>query len=72
MFEIDYNVAWIIREIRTGEQSTFRIARQNGITPRYARMLHKRYQDVQGYLIDQVKIQECGRKRKVLTRDEDC
>lgn len=62
---------WIIREMRKGEQSTFRIARLNGITPRYARMLHKRYQNVQGYLIDQLKIQRCGRKTKFLTRDEE-
>jgi putative transposase len=62
---------WIIREMRNGKQSTYRIARQQEITPRYARMLDRRYQDVQGYLIDQIRIQKCGRKPVPLTRYEE-
>lgn len=64
-------IRWIIRQMREGEESTFRIARQYGITPRYVRMLHRRYQNVQEYLIDKIKIQKCGRKKKDLTKDEE-
>lgn len=53
---------WIIREMRKGEQSTYRIARQQGIAPRYARMLNRRYKDTPGYLIEQLHIRKCGRK----------
>ncbi len=56
-------VRWVIREMRKGEQSTYRIAKQQGITPRYARMLYRRYQGVQGYLLDQIKLQKPGRAK---------
>ncbi len=62
---------WIIREIRKGEQSVYQIARQQGVTPRHVRRIRRRYQDVQDYLVDKVKIQRCGRKQKALTKEEE-
>lgn len=62
---------WIIREMRKGEQSTYKIAHQQGITPRYARMLHRKYWDAQGYLISKISLQKCGRKPISLTADEE-
>ncbi len=52
----------IIREIGKGEQSTYRIAKQQGITPRHARRLHARYKDLKPYPIDTVRLQKPGRK----------
>ena len=54
---------WVIRETRKGEQSVYRIAKQQNITPRHARRLRRRYQDVQGYLIDQIRLQKPGKKQ---------
>ena len=61
---------WIIREMRRGEQSAYRIAKQQNVTSRYVRMLHKRYLNLQGYLIDKIRLQKCGRKPKPVTRQE--
>ena len=37
-------VAWIVRELDKGELSVGQIARQQGVTPRWARELKKRYE----------------------------
>lgn len=57
--------------MRKGEQSTYKIAKQQDITPRYARMLHRRYLTVQPYLVDQIHIGKCGRKPVPLTGYEE-
>jgi putative transposase len=61
---------WIIRQRRAGELSVYQIARQQGITPRYVRMLHRRYQGVPDYYICKIRLKKCGRKPKALTRHE--
>jgi putative transposase len=38
-------VRWIIREIKRGELSIYRIAKQQEITPRWTRELYRRYQE---------------------------
>ena len=53
---------WIIRQCRIDEMSVYRIAKQQGITPRYVRMLRRRYQDVPNYQIEKIRMQKCGRK----------
>jgi putative transposase len=55
---------WIIRQCREGDMSVYRIAKQQGITPRYVRMLHRRFQDVPDYLIEKIRLKKCGRKQK--------
>jgi putative transposase len=50
-----------------GDQSTYRIARQQDVTPRYVRMLYKRYQNTKPYLMDQISLKKCGRKPKPMT-----
>lgn len=42
--------------------SVYRIAKQQGITPRYVRMLRRRYQNVPNYQIEKIRMQKCGRK----------
>lgn len=42
-------VRWIIRELKKGELSVYRIAKQQGITPRWARELYKRYRESGNY-----------------------
>ena len=53
---------WIIRQCRTGDTSVYRIAKQQGITPRYVRMLRGRYKNVPDCQIEKIRIQKCGRK----------
>ena len=53
---------WIIREVGKGEQSTYRIAKQQGITPRHARRLYSQYKGLKPYLIGTVRLQKPGRK----------
>ena len=61
---------WVIREARRGEQSIYRIAKQQEITPRHARRLRLRYENVQGYLIDQIHLQKPGKRPKQIDDDE--
>ena len=63
-------VRWVIREMRRGEQSTYRIAKQQGITPRHARRLFRKYQHVQGYLLDQIRLEKPGRSKRPIDIDE--
>jgi hypothetical protein len=42
---------WIIREMKRGEFSVYHIARQQGITPRYVRILMKKYGETPLYKI---------------------
>jgi transposase InsO family protein len=42
---------WIIREMKRGEFSVYHIARQQGITPRYVRILMKKYGKIPLYKI---------------------
>ena len=44
--------------------SVYRIAKQQGITPRYVRMLRRRYQDVPAYQVEKIRMLICGRKLK--------
>ena len=61
---------WVIREMREEKQSVYRIAKQQNITPRHARRLRLRYQNVQGYLIDQIRLQKPGKKMKPIDENE--
>lgn len=51
--------------------SVYRIAKQQEITPRYVRMLRRRYQDVPNYQIEKIRMQKCGRKPILLTNYEE-
>ena len=42
---------WVLREMKRGQFSVYHIAKQQGITPRYARILMKKYGDVPLYKI---------------------
>lgn len=53
-----------------GEQSVYRIARQQNVTPRHVRRIYKRYRDVPKTMVDQIRIQRCGRKPKIMTNEE--
>ena len=61
---------WAIREMRKGEQSVYRIAKQQNITPRHARRLRLEHQDVQGYLIDQICLQRPGKRPRSIDDNE--
>ncbi len=64
-------VRWIVREMRKGELSTYRIARQQGVTPRYIRMLYKRYGSIQPYKLNRtICLRQCGRKSYPISDDE--
>ena len=62
---------WIVRERRKGALSAYQIARQQQITPRYVRMLYRRYQAMLDYLVDTIRLKRCGRKPKVITEYEE-
>ena len=61
---------WIVREMRKKELSCYRIAKQQGVTPRYARKLRKRYEDLPYYLIEKIHLNKCGRKPKQIDDKE--
>lgn len=64
-------IRWIVREMRKGELSVWRIARQQGVTPQYVRRLNKKYDGIQGYLINKaVALRKCGRKQNPPTNEE--
>ena len=50
--------------------SVYRIAKQQGITPRYVRMLRRRYQDVPAYQVEKIRMLTCGRKPKPIENYE--
>lgn len=56
--------------MRKGEQSAYRIAKQQGITPIYVRKIHSKYRDVQDYLVDKIYLQTCGRKPMPIDKSE--
>lgn len=64
-------IRWIVREMRKRELSVHRIAKQQGVTPQYVRRLTKRYEGVQGYLINRTMgLKRCGRKPNPTTKEE--
>ncbi len=58
---------WIIREHDKGEISTYQIAKQQGISPRWAREIPKKYADVPLY---KIKFLPPGRKPKSIPEKE--
>ncbi len=61
-------VRWIVRETKKRDLSMYQIAKQQGITQRYVRMLYKRYKDVQPYKLNRaVCLRRCGRKQRPIT-----
>lgn len=61
---------WTIRETRRNRQSIYRIAKQQEITPRYVRKLRWKYKELPSYLIDQIRLQRCGRRPTPMTKEE--
>ena len=59
-------VRWIIREMEKGELSVRCIARQQDITPQWARALHKSWQDTGEYPYPK----KAGRKKKNIPPEE--
>jgi len=60
-------IRWIIREMKNGELSVYRIAKQHGITPQWARKIPKKYAGTPLY---KIKIRKCGRKPKSIPEEE--
>jgi putative transposase len=62
---------WIVREMGKGELSVYNIAKQQGITPQYARRIYQRYKNVPLYKLNgEICLKSCGRKAKPFTKEE--
>ena len=62
---------WTVREMHKRELSVYRIAKQQGITPRHARRLYRRYREVELYKLNKtICLQKCGRKPKPSSAEE--
>ncbi len=59
-------IRWIINQIDKGEKSTYRIAKTQNITPRWARELHKQFHTLHQYSYPK----KPGRKPKPVTKTE--
>lgn len=59
-------VKWIIREMEKGERSVYMIAKLQGITPRWARELHKRWASTGEYPYPK----KPGRKKSEISQEE--
>jgi transposase len=59
-------IRWIIKQIDKGEQSTYRIAKTQDITPRWARELHHQFHTLYQYPYSK----KSGRKPKPVTDTE--
>jgi len=59
-------IRWIIREMKKGERSVYRIAKIQGITPRWARELYRLYQEAGQYPYPR----RSGRKLRSITDEE--
>lgn len=60
-------IRWILREMREGELSEGQIAKQQGITPRWARELPRKYRDVP---IRDIRLKAPGRKARPISTQE--
>ena len=58
-------IRWIVREMKKGELTVCRIARQHKITPRHARRVFEKYKDDK-----KPKLLPCGRKPRPVTQEE--
>ncbi|PIU82229.1 hypothetical protein COS70_01910, partial [Candidatus Micrarchaeota archaeon CG06_land_8_20_14_3_00_50_6] len=58
---------WILRELKRGELSIYRIARQQGVTPRWVRKLRNRFRDRS---FSEIQIGVCGRPPKPIPKAE--
>lgn len=58
-------IKWIVKEVKKREMGVYSIAMQQGITPRHARRVHKKYMDVK----DPVLLR-AGRKPRAITDEE--
>jgi putative transposase len=62
---------WVVREMHKREFSVGYIAKQQNITPQYARRLYQKYKDVPLYkLNDAICLKKCGRKPRQSTKEE--
>jgi transposase len=59
-------IRWIINQIDKGTRSTYRIAKTQQITPRWARELHQRFHKIHQYPYPK----KSGRKPKPITEEE--
>jgi len=59
-------IRWIIKQIDKGEQSTYRIAKTQDITPRWARELHHQFHTLYQYPYPK----KPGRKPRPITEEE--
>jgi len=73
VIEFDYmrklnqnKIRWIVREMEKGERSVYRIARIQGITPRWAREIYNTYKKTGVYLYPR----KSGRKPSPISTDE--
>jgi putative transposase len=60
-------IRWILRELKKGEISTYQIAKQQGVTPRWVRQLPRKYA---GIPLHKIRILKCGRKPKPIPDTE--
>ena len=61
-------IRWIVREMKKGELSPYKIAKQQKITQQYVRKLYYRYKDIPIYkLTKSICLRKCGRKPKPIT-----
>lgn len=64
-------IRWIVREMRKRKLSVYQIAKQQGITSRWARELYSRYGGIQPYKLNRaVCLRKCGRQPKEPTNEE--
>lgn len=60
-------IRWILREMKKGEQSVYRIAQIQQVTPRWVRYLVERFKDTPLY---KVRLKEPGRKPSPISKEE--
>jgi putative transposase len=63
-------IRWIVREMKKGELSVYRIAKQQNITPQWVRKIYNKYKDKNLYKPNVIVFKKPGRKSKEITKEE--
>ena len=58
-------IKWIVREVERRDKGVWTIAQIQGITPRWAREVHRKFKDVKDPVL-----KKCGRKPRLITKEE--
>ncbi len=64
-------IRWIVKEMKKGKLSPYKIAKQQKITQQYVRKLYHKYKNIPPYkLTKSICLKKCGQKQKSITQYE--